>query len=110
MERLRSRPPPTLKILKLQSQIEGPSRTIFMKNHENSSKFKKIQENPRRSKKKDLKKSLKSVGKMYVCRPGAQFSPRKLEKAEKLGKRRKVGKVEEPAAPDAQGTEAAVSN
>ena len=30
-KKLRSRPPPTLKVLKLQSQIEGSSRTIFMK-------------------------------------------------------------------------------
>ena len=110
-KRLRSRPPPTLKVLKLQSQIEGPSRTIFTKIHENSRKIKKIQENPSKSKKRDLKKSLKSVGKMYVCRPGAQFPPRKLEKEQKSWKKsRKVGKVEEPAAPDAKGTEAAVSN
>ena len=41
------------------------------------------EENPRRSKKGDLKKSLKSIGKMYVCRPGAQFPARKLEKEQK---------------------------
>ena len=31
LEKLRSQPHPTLKVLQLQSQIEGPSRTSFMK-------------------------------------------------------------------------------
>ena len=87
LEKLRSRPPPTLKVLQLQSQIEGPSRSVFMKIHGNARKFKKIQENLRQPKKKDLKRSLKSVGKMNVCRPGAPFSPRKVEKEQKSWKR-----------------------
>ena len=44
LEKFRSLPPPTLRVLQLQSQIEGASRNIFMRNHENSRKFKKFQE------------------------------------------------------------------
>ena len=42
--------------------------------------------------------------------PGGVFYPEKLPNRRKWKKTWKVGKVEEPVAPDAQGTEAAVSN